>query len=279
LLGTEVYDIAGQPALVCSYRGFAAAIPVMRRIPPGYSSCAAVTGGFDCSSDARAQRAPAANATPVTQARSNAQIATQSSNDAKPATTRAVVQAPTASKEVAPATTQTRAQAPVARGQAAQKEVIRALPGNRVSNANVPLQLCADPAVTRILVRGISRQSANVYNFVLTGYIGNEGTADYRSGAEQQQVQVYRTPQGAARRLVKSERFGNLRVRDSVDILQREFSWNTTTEFPPSFEFVIVYDPDIVKDGNTANDDCRPTNNRLTITGAEINAQIRASGR
>jgi hypothetical protein len=139
LLGTEIQDIAGQPALVCRYHGHAAGVSVMRRMPPGYASCAAVTGGFDCSREPRAQRSSATNATPVTQASSNAQIPTRSSNDVKLTTTQTRTEAPTASQDVAPSTTQSRAEAPAAGKQAAQNEALRVVRGKRVSNANPPL--------------------------------------------------------------------------------------------------------------------------------------------
>jgi hypothetical protein len=42
-----------------------------------------------------------------------------------------------------------------------------------------------------------------------------------------------------------------------VQVLHRVLAWNTTTEFPADFEFQIAYDPDILRDGNPANDDAR----------------------
>jgi hypothetical protein len=163
--------------------------------------------------------------------------------------------------------------APARVGEPVVRERVR-LPGPKL-----PVQAgCPDPAVTNVLVRGISRDAPNVYGFVLTGIIGNEG-ADYRSAEGQQLVYVHKLQPGTPARLVKTQGFGNLNRGGRVQVLHRVLAWNTTTEFPADFEFQIAYDPDILRDGNPANDDCRAANNRRRITGAEINAAIRASGR
>ena len=84
---------------------------------------------------------------------------------------------------------------------------------------------------------------------------------------------------GAAPRLMHSQPFANLRVGAQQEIRLGVPGWRVSQEFPPTYEFVIEYDPDIAVDGNRANDDCRSSNNRRTIRGDEINAQLRASGR
>ena len=137
---------------------------------------------------------------------------------------------------------------------------------------------CVDPAITKIGVRNITRLPSGAYTFTLSAVLRNAGTADYRSQPNQQTVAVYEVGLGA-RRLLTSQRFGNLRVGEVQEIRLGVPSWWVSNEFPPSYEFAIQYDPDIAIDGNRANDDCRSANNKLGVTSEEINAQLRASGR
>lgn len=138
---------------------------------------------------------------------------------------------------------------------------------------------CPDPAVDSVTITNITRRSAGVYDFTVSAVVRNVGYADYSSGAQQQSVQIYRKPQGASSSLVHTQAFQNLRRGATVTARYRVTNWGTSTEFPPDFLVLIAYDPDIALDGNVANDDCQSGNNRRSITGAQINRQIQASGR
>jgi hypothetical protein len=112
LVGTEIMEVAGRQTLVCRYRGYNTAIPVMREIPAGFAACSPVNNGFRCSTATgrAAQREP----TPVTQARSTAQIPVASSNDVKLGVDQPQPNAPASKPAQASRVTQPRVEAPQA---------------------------------------------------------------------------------------------------------------------------------------------------------------------
>lgn len=96
-------------------------------------------------------------------------------------------------------------------------------------------------------------------SIMLTFTVVNVGTADYVSGANQQNLLVNF---GGRTRLVYD--FQNLRRGENR-------SWHYTYhpfEFPSQVRAMIVFDPDIRNDGNPMNDDCNPRNDRATMTTA-----------
>ena len=278
LAGTEIGVIGGQKTLVCNYQGRSqSVVPVMHEMPPGVAGCAAARGGFKCTTNDGVDNGSASNAgtsTLVAQARADAPTKQKTVT----ATGQARADAPVKEQSVEPVT-QARADAPTATKGADRSPIADEILGARPGSASTKLVGCPDPSVASIVVRGVNQPSPSVYNFVLAAAIRNEGAGEYRSSAGQQEVQVFKKPQGTAAQLVQAQRFGNLAVRGRVEVVHREMNWSTKVEFPADFEFVIVYDPDIKADGNSSNDDCRAANNRRSITGAEINAQLAASRR
>ena len=66
------------------------------------------------------------------------------------------------------------------------------------------------------------------------------------------------------------------RVNTAFARVQR---WLPSEEFQAGYELMISYDPDIFIDGNERNDDCQMSNNRISISAAEINREIARQAR
>ena len=103
---------------------------------------------------------------------------------------------------------------------------------------------------------------------------------NYQSSPNQQQVSIIEEPAGGKPRQVAIEdiggyRAGQLLVNESGAIRYTLSGWRASDEFPPSYRFRVVFDPDIRQDGNSANDDCNRSNNEIVISGAEIQQAIR----
>lgn len=108
----------------------------------------------------------------------------------------------------------------------------------------------------------------------ITGVVKNIGD-DYRSATGQQQATLYERPLGnLTGTVVAQSAFTNLDAGDSIT-LTYERDWNRSSpsegEFPPDYVLIISYDPDLLLDGNTANDDTNSSNNQKEENGRDIN--------
>jgi hypothetical protein len=137
----------------------------------------------------------------------------------------------------------------------------------------LPAGQCPDPAAQRIDFRIVSRTSQFAGSVEIVGVVKNLGGGAYESQPNQQMMHLYEDA-----RLVKHQAFHNLAPGQEVTIRYTR-SWNSASpaegEFPPTYKLVIVYDPDITKDGNPKNDDCVWANNTRTRSGTGINALFR----
>lgn len=134
---------------------------------------------------------------------------------------------------------------------------------------------CIDPAATSVDFAMVSRTSQFAGRVRITGKVKNVGNSAYESGPRQQTAQLYEIVPGARPRLVATTAFQNLAPNTEVAVsFVRD--WNASSpaegEFPPSYRVVVSYDPDILLDGNTKNDDCRTNNNTLERSGSALNA-------
>jgi hypothetical protein len=109
----------------------------------------------------------------------------------------------------------------------------------------------------------------------IIGIVKNMG-ADYISTPHQQAAYLYVTnPTGkTVTNTVGQLDFTTLKAGQEIR-LTYDTAWDTSREFAPCFKLVILYDPDISKDGNSHNDDRDAANNVKTICEAEINKQYR----
>lgn len=138
---------------------------------------------------------------------------------------------------------------------------------------------CPDLMINGVEVQMLSRDPKGEYFFRLVATVENRGGGDYRSSAGQQVVELHQVSNTGASRRIRDWAFGSIASgAEGFDATYDVLHWRTDQKFPPAYRFMIVFDPDILIDGNTANDDCTVKNNFTTITGAEINSIIRGSG-
>ena len=140
---------------------------------------------------------------------------------------------------------------------------------------------CIDPAAFEIRFEIVRRVTQFTGRVRITGVVKNIGNAAFSCspGAVQASAHLYQMPPGAAAggTLVGHTDFSTLAVGGTV-MVSYERDWNSSSpsegEFPPSYKLMIVYDPDILLDSNTANDDCNTSNNSRSRSGTEINAML-----
>ncbi len=71
--------------------------------------------------------------------------------------------------------------------------------------------------------------------------------------------------------LVTTYEFEDLKPGESIGaVYYREWT-DATREFPPTYRAVIVYDADILLDGNPHNNDCNWNDNELEVSGSGAN--------
>ncbi len=109
------------------------------------------------------------------------------------------------------------------------------------------------------------------------GKVKNVGGVAYESGPNQQTALLYEIVPGAQPRLVARQAFQNVPPGAEV-VVRFGRAWNASSpaegEFPPTYQLVIAFDPDIRRDGNPKNDDCNASNDIRERSGAEINALL-----
>jgi len=138
-----------------------------------------------------------------------------------------------------------------------------------------PRAQCPDPAIFDYIVRPNSRNSNGTYNFDIALIVKNVGAGKYASRSGQQLVSLSQE----GRNLINQD-FINLDPGQTLaTFYYRVANWNATPgEFAVNLIASISYDPDILIDGNTHNDDCSNINNRKTITVADINRKLHIPG-
>lgn len=145
-----------------------------------------------------------------------------------------------------------------------------------------PVPPCLDPAAFEIRFEIVRRDTPFRGRVRITGVVKNIGTAPFtcNPGSMQASAHLYELPPGAVSggTLRGHTDFSSLAVNGTVTV-SYERDWDSSSpaegEFPTSFRLMIVYDPDILLDGNKANDDCKINNNTKSRSGTEINALLR----
>ena len=135
--------------------------------------------------------------------------------------------------------------------------------------AGCPAPICVgpDPAATSVQYTKLTEPLPGTGTVRITGVVKNIGSANYVSGPEQQVAQLLED-----NKVVSETKFQNLAAGDSVEVVH-ERAWSKADEFQPdNYSVRILYDPDILMDGNAANDDCNTSNNTRTRDAQEINS-------
>jgi hypothetical protein len=122
-----------------------------------------------------------------------------------------------------------------------------------------------DPRATSIQYTLLGSTSTTSGTVRITGVVTNRGQSNFDSSAGQQSVYLYEGFE-----LVAQQDFVDLAVDDTVEV-SYDRNWNTADEFrPPTYQVMVLYDPDIYIDGNPNNDDCDQTNNDLERSTAAL---------
>lgn len=135
------------------------------------------------------------------------------------------------------------------------------IPTKPIDNSREILRSMIDPAVIAIDFKIIKTGTGNVLR--VSGIIKNKGGKNYYSGVNQQQVQLWENYSSTNRRMVKQMPFTQLNAGEEIKIIFERPAFKTSNEFPPDYEVLIVYDPDIAIDSNNNNDDAVLSNNRM----------------
>ena len=119
----------------------------------------------------------------------------------------------------------------------------------------------------------VSQPPATTGQVRITGHIKNVGNTNFSSSLGQQVAFLIESPLGTTTETIMAT--ANLpAVLNAGDAITFSYlkNWDTTIEFQNDIILRISYDPDILIDGNTNNDDSNPTNNALTLSGNMINS-------
>lgn len=137
-------------------------------------------------------------------------------------------------------------------------------------------QGCPDLAIPHVRVY-ISQPQADGrerINFMVQ--IRNNGNLEYRhASANATEIHLYQQDTAGGRRVFDQRPINAVRPGGGINYFSRYILWSRSVEFPPNVVAEIRYlDPDFGADGSRTNDDCRMTNNRFVLRGAEINRAL-----
>ena len=125
---------------------------------------------------------------------------------------------------------------------------------------NVNLSLI-DPAVTNITFVTIKLTSGDKMR--VTGIVKNVGGKNFESSENQQVVQLWELRSATEKQKLKEISFVRLNAGQELKISIDLPALKPGKEFPPDYQVMIVYDPDILMDANKNNDDANYKNNTL----------------
>jgi hypothetical protein len=126
-----------------------------------------------------------------------------------------------------------------------------------------------DLAADAVNYRLVSKTNPSNGTIEIEGVIKNVGTRTFTAGANQAFAQLFEYNTLLAKVPITSLAAG------AVVRVKKQQSWRTGLEFPPSYRVSVVYDPDILLDSNTANDDRNALNNSGTRVGSGIDQLFR----
>lgn len=130
---------------------------------------------------------------------------------------------------------------------------------------------CPDPAAYKIDFVLLQHTATFTGRVQITGVVKNVGSKEFKGGGGM--AYLY---EGSTLRRTKV--FSNLLPGATISLSYTR-TWYAASpsegEFPPTYKLVILYDPDILKDGNKDNDDCTLNNNKLARSGSGINDLLR----
>ncbi|MCK5004908.1 MAG: hypothetical protein KAS21_07460 [Candidatus Aminicenantes bacterium] len=155
------------------------------------------------------------------------------------------------------------------------KKLIKPLSTVQLNRAVLRPQLvkrdCPDPAAYKIDFELLQQTATFTGRVKITGVVKNVGLKEFKGGGGM--AYLY---EGSSLR--KTKVFSNLLPGETLSLSYIR-TWYAASpsegEFPPTYKLVILYDIDILKDGNKDNDDCTLNNNKLERSGKGINELLR----
>ena len=133
---------------------------------------------------------------------------------------------------------------------------------NPNTSAAAILASLIDPAVTGITFTRLKQSTGD--KLVIKGTVKNIGGKTFESGANQQVIQLFEVRTPTNRIMLKQIPFSRLTPGQEIKIDHTIPAFKPSDEFPPDYQVLIVYDPDIYLDANKNNDDGNQKNNVLT---------------
>ena len=130
---------------------------------------------------------------------------------------------------------------------------------------------CPDPAILNRKIDLIigDRYDENTSSYTLKATIRNVGGSPYISNPKQQEIMLIEKEFSKPDRVVLRQPFRNLSPGQDITVTYRSqiTRYNEVYPYPVErvYELSIVYDPDIRIDGNPQNDDCRSSNNKVSL--------------
>lgn len=131
-----------------------------------------------------------------------------------------------------------------------------------VSTPRDILATLIDPSVTAVTFAHVKLSTGD--KLKITGTVKNIGGKAFESGANQQVIQLFEVRSPSNRIMLKQLPFSRLTPGQEIKIEHSIPALKPGDEFPPDYQVLIVYDPDIYMDANKNNDDGNQTNNVLT---------------
>lgn len=133
---------------------------------------------------------------------------------------------------------------------------------NQSGNAREAIRLnTIDPAVVNLRFWTSKLPSGD--KLMIQGIVKNIGGKDFSSGTKQQ-IQLWEVSTPTSRKMVQQIEFSSLRAGQEISINYERPALKPSDEFPPNYEVLIVYDPDIFSDANPNNDDANMKNNKMS---------------
>jgi hypothetical protein len=152
---------------------------------------------------------------------------------------------------------------------------IRIQPAVKIPPKFVYQPNCPDLAAYGLTV---SKVSGGAYSgtIKISASVKNMGKQHFIANPNQASAALYEVYPGGRKILLARISLTRVNAGQTIALGDRYRSWNTSNEFPPSYQLVIGYDPDITLDGNPRNDDCVRPNNKKEIDGYQIHRIFRA---
>ncbi len=116
----------------------------------------------------------------------------------------------------------------------------------------------------------VTQNSSTSGTVKIIAHVKNVGNSAFISSDNQQVANLVMKVPGTSDMIIEHLDFTTI-AKDGELTFQSIQDWDTSIEFPASFELRIVYDPDIAIDSSSDNDDSNDSNNTFLLDGFVLN--------